>query len=219
MLDIISHDLRSPINALAGLMDLMDKGAIEPHELPMAIKELRVRFNHTRTLLNNLLDWTVLQMEKMNLQPTNINLQKIVDENFELLGSFQNKKIDFVNTIPENSIGFADNNTINLVFRNLITNSIKFTNDGGEIKISAEAKDNEWIVSVQDNGIGMKKDIQGMLFDKINPYSSRGTANEKGTGLGLLLCKEFVEKNGGRIWVESEEDQGSTFFFTLPKGS
>jgi len=216
---IISHDLRSPINALAGLMDLMDKGAIEPHELPIAIKELRTRFNHTRALMNNLLDWTVLQMEKMNLQPSNIDLRKIVDDNFEQLGSIQSKKISFVNEVPENSIGYADNNTINLVFRNLITNAMKFTDDGGEIKISAEAKGNEWVVSVKDNGIGMNKDIQSMLFDKINPYSSRGTANEKGTGLGLLLCKEFVEKNGGRIWVESTENKGSTFLFTLPKAS
>jgi signal transduction histidine kinase len=96
---------------------------------------------------------------------------------------------------------------------------MKFTEDGGEIKIAAELKGNEWLVSVKDNGIGMNKDIQSMLFDKINPYSSRGTANEKGTGLGLLLCKEFVEKNGGRIWVESAETKGSTFFFTLPKAS
>jgi len=216
---IISHDLRSPINALAGLMDLMDKGAIEPHELPVAIKELRVRFNHTRTLLNNLLDWTVLQMEKLNLQPSNIDLQKIVDENFELIGSIQNKNINLVNAVAENTIGYADRNTINLVFRNLITNALKFSNDGGELRISAAVKENEWLVSVSDNGIGMNKDIQSMLFDKINPYSSRGTANEKGTGLGLLLCKEFVEKNGGRIWVESTESKGSTFFFTVPKAS
>lgn len=216
---IISHDLRSPINALAGIMDLMDKGAIAPEELPMAIKELRTRFNHTRSLMNNLLDWTVLQMDKMNLQASNIDLHKIVDENFELSGSIQSKKINFVNETPDNCMAYADSNTVNLVIRNLITNSMKFTNDGGEIKISAEAKGNEWIIAVKDNGIGMNQDIQSRLFDKINPYSSRGTANEKGTGLGLLLCKEFVEKNGGRIWVESQENKGSTFWFTLPKAS
>lgn len=216
---IISHDLRSPINALAGLMDLLDKGAIAQHELPVAIKELRVRFNHTRTLMNNLLDWTVLQMDKMNLQAGTVPLHKIVDENIELLGSIQSKQITMTNNVPETAQGYADSNTINLVIRNLMTNAIKFTNDGGVITVSAEAKGGEWIVSVRDNGIGMNSEIQKKLFDKINPYSTRGTANEKGTGLGLILCKEFVEKNGGRIWVESEENKGSTFWFTLPKAS
>ncbi len=214
---IISHDLRSPINALAGLMDLLDKGAIASHELPVAIKELRVRFNHTRSLMNNLLDWTVLQMDKMNLQASNVLLFKIVEENIELMGSIQSKKIRMVNNVPQNAIGYADSNTINLVIRNLMTNAIKFTNDGGEIAVSAEPKGNEWVMSVRDNGIGMSDDIQKKLFDKINPYSTRGTANEKGTGLGLILCKEFVEKNGGRIWVESKENKGSTFWFTVPK--
>jgi signal transduction histidine kinase/Tfp pilus assembly protein PilF len=216
---IISHDLRSPINALAGLMDLLDKGAIASHELPVAIKELRIRFNHTRSLMNNLLDWTVLQMDKLNLQAGNIQLYKLAEENIELVGSIQNKKIKMVNSVPENAIGYGDSNTINLVIRNLMTNSIKFTNDGGEIRIGAELQGKEWVISVRDNGIGMSADIQKKLFDKINPYSTRGTANEKGTGLGLILCKEFVEKNGGRIWVESKENEGSTFWFTVPKAS
>ena len=214
---IISHDLRSPINALAGLMDLLDKGAIASHELPTAIKELRVRFNHTRSLMNNLLDWTVLQMDKMNLQAGNVQLHKLVEENIELVGSIQNKKIKMVNNVPDHAVGYGDSNTINLVIRNLMTNSIKFTNDGGEIEVSAEPKGKDWVISVRDNGIGMSEDIQKKLFDKINPYSTRGTANEKGTGLGLILCKEFVEKNGGRIWVESKENKGSTFWFTVPK--
>lgn len=214
---IISHDLRSPINALAGLMDLLDKGAITPEELPVAVKELKSRFNHTRALMNNLLDWTVLQMDKMHLQASNVPLKKIVDENIELLGSIQNKHVNMINRVPETTIGYADSNTINLVIRNLITNAIKFTNDGGEIVVAAEEKGKEIVMSVKDNGIGMTADIQKKLFDKVNPYSTRGTANEKGTGLGLILCKEFVEKNGGRIWVEGNVDKGSTFWFTLPK--
>jgi signal transduction histidine kinase len=216
---IISHDLRAPINALAGLMDLLDRGAIEPHELPMAIKELRTRFNHTRSLMNNLLDWTVLQMDKMNLQASPINLHQIVAENIELLGAIQDKKINLINNVPQQAIGYGDSNTVNLVIRNLLTNAIKFTNDGGEITLTAQDQGKDWLVSVSDNGIGMTHEIQSKLFDKINPYSTRGTANEKGTGLGLLLCKEFIEKNGGRIWVESEETKGSTFWFTLPKAS
>src|SRR5688572_853210 len=131
---VISHDLRAPINALAGLMDLLDKDAIDPHELPIAIKELRIRFNHTRTLMNNLLDWTVLQMDKLSLQAGNVSLRKLADESIELVNSIQGKKIKITNNIPENATGYADSNTINLVIRNLMTNSIKFTNDGGEIR-------------------------------------------------------------------------------------
>jgi signal transduction histidine kinase/predicted negative regulator of RcsB-dependent stress response len=214
---IISHDLRSPINALAGLLDLLDKGAIASDELPMAIKELRVRFNHTRTLLNNLLDWTLLQMDKINLQPAKISLKNLANENIELIRSTQTKQVNFINTIPTESIAFADSNTINLVIRNLISNALKFTNEGGEIKLTAEEKPEHWVVAVSDNGVGIKPEVLSMLFDKINPYSTRGTANEKGTGLGLILCKEFVEKNNGQIWVESTLGKGSTFWFSVPK--
>lgn len=216
---IISHDLRSPINALAGLLDLLDKGAISPTELPEHIKELRTRFHHTRTLLNNLLDWTLLQMDKLNLQATRIDVHKIVEENIQLLGPMQGKDILIKNEIPSPCLAFADSNTINLVIRNLITNAVKFTNDGGEVYIRGKEGSGEWQISVQDNGIGMKPEILRILFDKTAPYTTRGTANEKGTGLGLILCKEFVEKNGGKIWVESQEGKGSTFFFTLPKAA
>lgn len=214
---IISHDLRSPINALAGILDLLDKGAIKPEELHIHTQELKVRFNHTRTLLNNLLDWTLLQMDKLNLQATRINLHKIVEENIQLLLPVQGKNIKIINTVPHDALGFADSNTINLVIRNLLTNALKFTNDGGEVFIDAKVKGFEWQISVRDNGIGMKPEVLQILFDKTAPYTTRGTANEKGTGLGLILCKEFVEKNGGKIWVDSEEGKGSLFFFTLPK--
>ncbi|HEY9045718.1 MAG TPA: HAMP domain-containing sensor histidine kinase, partial [Ohtaekwangia sp.] len=140
-----------------------------------------------------------------------------VEENIQLLGSVQDKQIALVNEVPTDAIGFADSNTINLVIRNLMTNAIKFTNDGGRVVISAKPQEKDIVVSVSDNGVGMKPEILNILFDKTAPYTTRGTANEKGTGLGLILCKEFVEKNGGRIWVESEEDKGSTFYFTLPK--
>lgn len=214
---IISHDLRSPINALAGLLDLLEKDAIKPDEFPMAMRELRIRFNHTRTLLNNLLDWTLLQMDKLSLNPAKIDLHKLVDENLDMLRAMQGKSISMINNLPERAIGFADSNTINLVIRNLITNATKFTNDGGEIMVTAEAQRDYWVIAVHDNGIGIAPEHQTKLFDKVNPYSTRGTANEKGTGLGLILCKEFVEKNGGKIWVESEEGKGSTFSFTVPR--
>lgn len=214
---IISHDLRSPINALAGLLDIMARGGLSEDDMKANVNELKARFNHTRTLLNNLLDWTLLQMDKLSLQPAKISLQKIVSENLQLLSSAQNKNINFENLIPENALAFADSNTINLVIRNLITNAIKFTNENGQIQLSASDEGNFWKVAVKDNGVGIRKDVLNMLFDKTSPYSTRGTANEKGTGLGLILCKEFVEKNGGTISVTSEEGKGSTFYFTVPK--
>jgi signal transduction histidine kinase len=214
---IISHDLRSPINALAGLLDLLDKGAVKPEELSRHIHELKSRFNHTRTLLNNLLDWTLLQMDKLNLQASRIDLRKMVDENIQLLGSVPNKQIRLYNNVPVDTIGYADSNTINLVIRNLMTNAIKFTNDGGEVAIGAREKEAEWLITVADNGVGMNDDVLKILFDKTAPYTTRGTANEKGTGLGLILCKEFVEKNGGKIYVESQVGKGSRFSFTVPK--
>jgi signal transduction histidine kinase len=204
---------------LSGLLDLLDKGAVRPEELPGHITELKTRFNHTRTLLNNLLDWTLLQMDKLNLQSTKIDLSKIVDENIQLLSAVQTKQIRLINNIPSPAIAFADSNTTNLVIRNLITNAIKFTNDGGEVTIGSQEKDSHWVVSVRDNGVGMNEDVIKILFDKTAPYTTRGTANEKGTGLGLILCKEFVEKNGGKIWVESEVGGGSTFYFTIPKAN
>lgn len=215
---IISHDLRSPINALSGILDIMSKGGLSQEEFDEQTQELRIRFNHTRTLLNNLLDWTLLQMDKLSLQPVKINIKRIIDENIELLTSLNTKRIQLINNLPEQAVGFADSNTINLVIRNLMTNAIKFTNDGGVVTMDGVEKEKEWQLSVHDNGVGIKPEVMQILFDKTAPYTTRGTANEKGTGLGLILCKEFIEKNNGRIWVESKEDKGSTFYFTIPKG-
>ena len=181
---IISHDLRSPINALSGLLDLLDKGAVSAEELPKHVRELKTRFNHTRALLNNLLDWTLLQMDKLNVQKGKIDLKKLVDENIQLLSDTPGKEIQLINEVGPNTIGYADSNTINLVIRNLITNAIKFTNDKGEVKVNAVPRGNEWVVSVKDNGVGMATEVLRILFDKTAPYTTRGTANEKGTGLG-----------------------------------
>ena len=216
---IISHDLDHLLTHWQDFLTCWIKEPLAQKNLPKHIRELKARFNHTRTLLNNLLDWTLLQMDKLNLQAAKIDIHNIVEENIQLLTSVQNKDITIINEVPKNSIGFADSNTINLVIRNLMTNAIKFTNDGGRVVIGAQEKASEWLVSVKDNGVGMNGDVLKMLFDKTAPYTTRGTANEKGTGLGLILCKEFIEKNGGKIWVESAEGKGSTFYFTLPKAN
>jgi signal transduction histidine kinase len=181
-------------------------------------KELRKQFDHTKTLINNLLDWALLQMDKLKLQPEKFDLQKLVEENFKLLATLHLKEINMVNLVAPTTFGFGDLNMVNLVTRNLILNGIKFTENGGSVEVNAKEEGHEIIVSIKDTGIGISPDVQKILFEKTSGYTTRGTANEKGTGLGLILCKEFVEKNGGRIWLESDLGKGSTFYFTLKKG-
>lgn len=214
---IISHDLRSPMNALSGILNLMEGDNISREEFSTLTKELRTQFNHTRTLINNLLDWALFQMDKLKIQPEKIELSGLVDENFNLLSSMHLKEMKLVNKVPANTYGWGDLNMLNLVLRNLILNAIKFSKAGGDIEISATEKDGLITMGVRDFGVGIQPEVQKILFEKTMGYSTRGTANEKGTGLGLILCKEFVEKNGGTIWLESEVGKGSTFYFTLRK--
>lgn len=214
---IISHDLRSPMTALGGTLDLLNKKQLTPEEFATLTQALRVQFNHTRTLINNLLDWTLLQMDKLNVQQVPVHLAAMTEESFEALRNLYPKNIQFENRINPEFTAVGDPNILSLVLRNLILNAIKFTETGGRVWVEASVQGDEIIVSVGDNGIGIQLDIQQFLFTKISSYSTRGTANEKGTGLGLILCKEFVEKNGGRIWMESTPGKGSTFYFTLPK--
>ena len=213
---IISHDLRSPMNALAGTLELLEQKQISQDEFAELSKSLKTQFNHTRTLINNLLNWTLLQMDKLTIQSEKVLVHAKVEESFSALGNLYPKNIKMENLVDKKITAFADPNIINLVLRNLILNSIKFTESGGRIWISAVEKGAEIIVSVSDNGIGITPEVKEMLFGNASGYTTRGTANEKGTGLGLILCKEFVEKNGGRIWLESEMDKGTTFYFTLP---
>lgn len=214
---IISHDLRSPMTALAGTLDLLDSKKISAEEFATLTNALRIQFNHTKTLINNLLDWTLLQMDKLNVHLEPVKLARLTDESFAALRDLYPKNIQFENRMPDSLTGLGDRNILSLVLRNLILNAIKFTESGGKVWVDAREHNNELVISVSDNGTGIKPEVQEFLFTKTSSYTSRGTANEKGTGLGLILCKEFVEKNGGKIWFESKPGEGSTFFFTLPK--
>jgi len=214
---IISHDLRSPMNALAGILDLAEKKQLAPHEFVQVTKELRIQFNHTKTLINNLLDWTLLQMDKLRIHEDRVDLHSMVEENFKLFAATQTKSLQMKNLITPGTFAKADTNMVNLVFRNLILNAIKFTEVGGIITVDAKPTGGFVQIGVADNGVGITPEVQKILFEKTTGYSTRGTANEKGTGLGLILCKEFVERNGGKIWLESEVGKGSTFYFTLKK--
>jgi signal transduction histidine kinase len=129
------------------------------------------------------------------------------------------KSIKIIKELPKTALLFADKAMINTVLRNLISNAIKFTNPGGEIKVTIHEKQNELLISVMDTGVGIKKDRFEELFQIDKNHSTQGTKNEKGTGLGLILCKEFIEKHEGKLWIESEVDKGSTFYFTIPNDS
>ncbi|MBX7124719.1 MAG: tetratricopeptide repeat protein [Cyclobacteriaceae bacterium] len=214
---IISHDLRSPMNALSAVLDLMDKNGIQPDEFARLTRELRAQFNNTRALINNLLDWALMQMDKLSFLPERIELSRVVDENLRMIQTVHVKEIQMVNRVGDRVMALADHNMINLVLRNLIMNAIKFTDQGGTIAIESFQNEEMVTVAISDNGVGIDPDVQRILFDKTAGYSSRGTANEKGTGLGLILCKEFVERNGGKIWFESVPGKGTTFYFTLPR--
>ena len=213
---IVSHDLRSPINALVGILDILHEGNLTQQELKDVSLSLKIRLDNTRKLLDTLLDWAMLQMNEIKIQLEEIKLIDVVESNLAYFREVGDKEIDFVNSVKKDQIVAADRNMLDLIIRNLVSNSIKFTDDGGKVEVSTEfGPKKSLIVMIKDNGIGMSIDQMDKLFDTSTLYTTRGTANEKGTGLGLRLCKEFVERMGGNIWVESVEGTGSTFKFTI----
>lgn len=220
---IIAHDLRNPFSTLISFSDLLvkryeylDKATIMTY-LQNILKTSQKGFR----LLENLLEWSKSQTGKINRQPQGIDLRNIVNENIDLFSSIANdKNIKLINNIASGINAYADTNMITTVFRNIISNSLKFTNTGGTVKVSAEVNNtttSPYIkIAVRDNGIGIEEENISRLFKIDENYSTPGTAHEKGSGLGLILCKEFIERNGGSIHVESEIGKGSNFIFTLP---
>ena len=218
LFSIIGHDLRGPIGALQELLKLFGEGEMGQKEFLDFIPKLREDIDHIFFTLNNLLSWGRTQMNGSVTQPTLVSLDSLVKENINLLTEVATRKsITITNNVADNTITWADNNQIDIVIRNLISNALKFTPMNGSVTVSAVDMENCWQVSVRDTGVGMDKITQKKLFDKNSNMSTYGTNNEKGTGLGLSLCKEMVEKNKGNIWVESSLNEGSSFFFTLPK--
>lgn len=217
LLSIISHDLKSPLNTLQGTLTLLGAGAITPEELQTLTLELRNKMQATRYLMENILQWAMMQMEKVKFEPKPTNLHDITSDTLQILTATQNKNIRLHNDIVPTTEVFVDAQMIALVIRNLCANAIKFTQKNGEVRVSTQAVNQAFLeVSIADNGMGISPDILPYLFDSNHTYTTEGTDDEKGTGLGLLLCKEFVEKNKGKIWAESTEGEGTTFKFTLP---
>ena len=214
---IISHDLRNNLTTMKLYFDLMGNKKYKPENTEELTRQIASSVENNIDLLENLLVWAAAQIKGMPLVFEPLNVVELVDKNIALAASLAHQKnINLVNLCNAEDIVFADSNTINLVLRNLIVNAIKFTNDGGEVSIASITDDGIAKISVIDNGIGIDKDKLAKLFTQHENPSTQGTANEKGTGLGLLLCYDFIKQNKGTIYAESEKGQGTVFTFELP---
>jgi PAS domain S-box-containing protein len=222
-ISIISHDLRTPFSSILGFTDLL----LQDDELTNEEKRQYITFiqDSSKTMLslvNSLMDWTRLQTGRIKFEPEKTDVRDIVQKSFASLSGFaMQKNINLIDTINSELFLFVDQNLVLQVFNNLISNSLKFTEQNGMISVSAIQSESARFIqlTVKDNGVGIGKDNLHKIFNVDAKFTSEGTAGEKGTGLGLSLVKDIVEKHGGTIWVESERGQGTEFKFTLPKAS
>jgi len=219
MFSVIGHDLRSPFNSIIGFSQLLAEQVKEKdyEALDEYARIIQESSKKAMDLLTNLLEWSRSQSGNIEFNPEYFDLVSIIQEATGLSkDSAAQKSIILTQRIPHNLTVFADKAMINTILRNLISNGIKFTHPGGQITISTEKGDNELVVSVADNGTGIQAQDLNRLFRLDLAQSTPGTQKESGTGLGLLLCKEFTEMYGGKIWAESIPGKGSIFSFTIP---
>ncbi|MCK9211234.1 MAG: HAMP domain-containing histidine kinase [Ignavibacteriaceae bacterium] len=217
---IIAHDLKSPFQGLLGLTEMMASGNEEfsKDELLEYGKSMHKSASTLFQLIENLLEWAQMQRGSISFTPKELNLSTFALQNIEIINQRAVQKgITISNEIPESLKVNADEKMVNTVLRNLLSNAVKFTKRDGKIIIRSKKTEDEMVeVSVQDTGVGMSEKDVKRLFKIEEKVSKKGTEGELSTGLGLLLCKEFVEKHGGKIWAESQQNVGSTFYFTLP---
>jgi signal transduction histidine kinase/ligand-binding sensor domain-containing protein len=216
---IIAHDLKNPFSSIIGISEIL-KEEIRSGD-PVTLENYTGMINtsavQTYRLLENLLEWANSQRGKISFTPEQINLRLLFNEEFNVLNEMATaKNIELKSFFADDLTIVADKNMIKTILRNLISNAIKFTYKNGKVEVKASVDDKNTTISVSDSGIGMSEEIIAKLFRLDANLSTRGTENEKGTGLGLFLCKEFVEKHGGKIKVESESGKGSIFRFTIP---
>tara|TARA_R110002050_G_scaffold16019_2_gene49071 strand:- start:171644 stop:172837 length:1194 start_codon:yes stop_codon:yes gene_type:complete len=219
LFSIIGHDLRSPFSNIIGLSELLSESVKESDVSTSEVysEMINSTAKNTLVLLENLLKWAKSQTGQINYKPEKISLPTLIQEVIEQSNSIARAKNILLKQITSEEIQFlSDEKMIKTVLRNLVSNAIKFTKPGGKISIFTLLQQHLVEVTISDNGIGINNAMCEKLFSNSTNTSSLGTANEKGSGLGLILCKEFVEKLGGTIWVESKEGKGSDFKFTLP---
>jgi len=217
LFSILAHDLRGPLNSLRGLIQLLEEETLTPEEFKEVIPLVSQNVGNNSILLENLLMWSRSQMQGMQTLTENVKIKQVFIENMEYIDHISKKKnIQIQNLVPEDVVVKADQGMVDIVMRNLLTNSIKFTPDGGEIIVDAQDETDSWKIIISDSGVGIAEENLPKIFgDKF--FTTAGTQKEKGSGLGLLLSKELVEKNHGKIGVHSIEGEGTTFYFTLPK--
>ncbi len=214
---IIAHDLRGPIGSFAGLTEMMNTSSLDKESEKEIISELAKLSKSTFELLENLLIWARSQRGDVALNLTQINLSTLVEIVLSPLKTLaQQKNISLINEVKDGTTVFADSEALSLIIRNIVSNSIKFTKSGGRVLVSSKKRDSLMEISIIDNGIGMPKEVADRLFTSDGYQTRRGTDNEKGSGLGLMMSSEFVKRMGGEIKVESIENIGTRVFFTVP---
>lgn len=216
---IISHDLKGPMSSLQGLSEmLITEVQNNNHDHIAKLANLiHASINRSYNLLDNLLQWSMAQTGKLKFEPERTEITALISNTIQLLNdSVIKKSIKIIFDVNSEINLNIDVNMFTSIIRNLVSNAIKYTHNGGIITIDAFSEDNSFFVTVSDNGIGMNPELSGKIFDIRTEATKPGTNNEKGTGLGLILCKEFVEKHSGKIWVESEPGKGAKFFVQLP---
>lgn len=218
LLIAVTHDIRNPIAAMVSLIELLD-GEKENYssdsiEIIEAVKE---QVYDSYYLVENLLEWLKSQKEGLAYSPLEWDISIIVQEAIHIFRiSAEGKNIRIAVDIEEGVTVFTDRKMFELVLRNLLSNALKFTRNGGIISILAYQSENETIVAIRDTGVGIEREKAKMLFSQEQHFSNTGTAGEKGTGLGLLICREFITRSGGKIWADSTPGTGSTFYLSLP---
>ena len=216
---IIAHDLRSPFTSFLGFTEILDEefDTLPEKELRSIISLMRGSALNLYQLLENLLEWSMLHREITQFEPRNTTLLPLIESCLEVIThSAHLKDIEVSVDVPADLEVVADIHMLMTIVRNLLTNAVKFTHRGGKVHISATPSAEHFVtIAVKDTGIGIAADLIQKLFRIDTNNKTKGTEGEVSTGLGLILCKEFVEKHGGNIWVESEEGKGSTFYFTL----
>ena len=216
LFSIISHDFRSPLNSLKGVLALLENKNLSQVEFSDLAEKLKKNFNAVSNDLENLLQWSLAQLQGIQTNSGRINVYPIVQEHVALFQEIaKSKEVKIENKIGQDLFAMADEDHIRLVLRNLINNAVKFTPPGGSVEISSHHENPYVEISVKDTGVGIGSEQLENLFQKDKPVSTVGTNREKGVGLGLLLCQEFVENNGGQLNVASELGKGSVFSFTL----
>jgi signal transduction histidine kinase len=218
-LSILSHDLRSPLNSLLSLSEFLknDNRKLDKDEIDKIAMQLFKTARNTTFLLEDILLWARTQQGKIPFCPQIMNFKEICKSSLETHASVADaKKIEINITSPDETDIFADTDMLKAIMRNLVSNAIKFTDQFGVIRLSAERRKSDTVISVSDNGIGIKPEDMHRLFDISQEFTTKGTGNEEGRGMGLMLVKEFVTKHGGTVWVESEYGKGSVFKFSLP---